>query len=182
AASAAPRREASSARRRASAAGAACGWRSIRASGLLNRSVNRGVAGAAAQIAGKADANLLERRTAAERGGGHDHARRTDPALRVQHKGHKGHRGISSQNRTRPFLCVLGVLCVDGTPQAMTFSGVAGISLTSKPACRSALMTAGAGPSIGISPTPFAPNGPCAYGLSRMTMSIFGVSSVVGMM
>jgi hypothetical protein len=43
---------------------------------------------------------------------------------------------------------------------AMTFSGVAGISRTSTPACRIALTTAGAGPSIGISPTPFAPNGP----------------------
>jgi hypothetical protein len=43
-------------------------------------------------------------------------------------------------------------------------------------------MTAGAGPSIGISPTPFAPNGPSGYGFSRMTTSIGGVSSVVGMM
>ena len=40
---------------------------------------------------------------------------------------------------------------------------------TSKPAWRSALTTAGAGPSIGISPTPLAPNGPCLYGCSRMT-------------
>src|SRR5439155_20067802 len=36
-----------------------------------------------AQIAGKADANLLERWTPAERGGGHDHAGRTDAALRA---------------------------------------------------------------------------------------------------
>ena len=64
----------------------------------------------------------------------------------------------------------------------MIFSGVAGISRRSKPACRSALMTAGAGPSIGISPTPFAPNGPCLYGFSSITTSIGGVSSVVGMM
>ena len=62
----------------------------------------------------------------------------------------------------------------------MIFSGVAGISRRSKPACRSALITAGAGPSIGISPTPFAPNGPCVYGFSSITTSSFGVSSVVG--
>ena len=37
----------------------------------------------------------------------------------------------------------------------MIFSGVAGISRTSTPAWRSALTIAGAGPSIGISPTPF---------------------------
>lgn len=43
----------------------------------------------------------------------------------------------------------------------MILSGKAGISRTSKPACRRALTTAGAGPSMGISPTPLAPNGPC---------------------
>src|SRR5262245_57689805 len=68
------------------------------------------------------------------------------------------------------------------THAAMIFSGVAGISRTSMPACRIALTTAGAGPSIGISPTPFAPNGPRAYGFSSTTTSSFGVSSVVGMM
>src|SRR5437660_6694828 len=40
-------------------------------------------------------------------------------------------------------------------------SGVAGISRTSIPRCRMALTIAGAGPSIGISPTPLAPWGPC---------------------
>jgi hypothetical protein len=40
-------------------------------------------------------------------------------------------------------------------------SAVAGISLTSNPAWRMALTTAGATPSSGISPMPFAPNGPC---------------------
>src|SRR5688572_20657184 len=45
-------------------------------------------------------------------------------------------------------------------PAAKSRSGVAGIERTSKPQCRSALITAGAGPSIGISPTPLAPNGP----------------------
>src|SRR6185369_12443238 len=64
----------------------------------------------------------------------------------------------------------------------ISFSGVAGISRTSKPACRSAFATAGAGPSIGISPTPFAPNGPCVYGRSSTTTSMSGVSSVVGTM
>ena len=43
-------------------------------------------------------------------------------------------------------------------------SGVAGIARTSKPTWRSALTTAGAGPSIGISPTPLAPYGPCTVG------------------
>src|SRR5687767_13792266 len=64
----------------------------------------------------------------------------------------------------------------------MILSGVAGISDTTNPACLSALMTAGAGPSIGISPTPLAPNGPCLYGFSRIFTVIGGVSSVVGMM
>src|SRR5262249_5603816 len=64
----------------------------------------------------------------------------------------------------------------------MMRSGVAGISRTSKPACLRALIAAGAGPSIGISPTPLAPNGPCSYGFSRTTTSIGGKSSVVGMM
>ena len=64
----------------------------------------------------------------------------------------------------------------------MILSGVAGISAMVTPACRSALITAGAGPSIGISPTPFAPNGPCTYGRSRISTVIGGVSSVVGMM
>ena len=39
-------------------------------------------------------------------------------------------------------------------------SGVAGIARTSRPRWRMAFTIAGAGPSIGISPTPFAPNGP----------------------
>src|SRR6185295_17839487 len=64
----------------------------------------------------------------------------------------------------------------------ITLSGVAGISRISNPACRSALTTAGAGPSIGISPTPLAPNGPCLYGFSSIVTASGGVSSVVGMM
>ena len=39
-------------------------------------------------------------------------------------------------------------------------SGVAGIARMSRPRWRMAFTIAGAGPSIGISPTPFAPNGP----------------------
>jgi hypothetical protein len=52
---------------------------------------------------------------------------------------------------------------------------------TSSPAWRIAFTTAGAGPSIGSSPSPLAPNGPPAYGFSSITMSMGGVSSVVGM-
>ena len=66
--------------------------------------------------------------------------------------------------------------------QFIRTSGVAGILRMSYPAWRSALTTAGAGPSIGISPTPFAPNGPCLYGRSRMNDSMGGVSGGVGMM
>src|SRR4051812_18580043 len=99
----------------------------------------------------------------------------------IQHKGHQGHRG---QDREDPFLCVLcslGVLCGgEGVGAVMIRSGVAGIARRSKPACRSALITAGAGPSIGISPTPLAPNGPCLYGFSSIATAIGGVSSVVG--
>ena len=65
---------------------------------------------------------------------------------------------------------------------AITVSGVAGRVVTSIPRWRIALTSAGAGPSIGSSPTPFAPNGPCAYGFSRMIVSMRGVSSVVGIM
>src|SRR4029453_230565 len=58
----------------------------------------------------------------------------------------------------------------------LTRSGITGISRTSSPRLRIALTTAGAGPSMGISPTPFAPKGPCSYGFSRMVTSISGVS------
>src|SRR5205814_2636006 len=60
-------------------------------------------------------------------------------------------------------------------------SGVAGMARTSRPAWRMAFTTAGAGPSMGNSPRPLAPNGPPAYAFSSMTMSMGGVSSVVGM-
>src|SRR5262249_40702842 len=48
---------------------------------------------------------------------------------------------------------------------AASSSGVAGISRRSKPIWRRALTIAGAGPSIGSSPRPLAPNGPPGYGL-----------------
>src|SRR5262249_44045765 len=76
----------------------------------------------------------------------------------------------------------VGAFAVQREAHAMIFSGVAGISRTSTPACRIAFTTAGAGPSIGISPTPFAPNGPLVYACSSNTTSMDGVSSVVGMM
>src|SRR5207237_9663326 len=49
----------------------------------------------------------------------------------------------------------------------MTRSGLNGRSGISLPvACNTAPTTAGAGPSIGSSPSPFAPYGPCGYGFS----------------
>ena len=45
-----------------------------------------------------------------------------------------------------------------------------------------ALAIAGATPSIGSSPMPFAPNGPCAYGRSSKYTRIGGRSIDVGMM
>src|SRR5438067_13802937 len=50
---------------------------------LLHRTIDRRIAGASTQIPCKADADLVERRLSSERHGGHDHARRTNPALRA---------------------------------------------------------------------------------------------------
>src|SRR6185295_7497547 len=62
-----------------------------------------------------------------------------------------------------------------------SLSGVIGISVTNAPvASNTAAAIAGAPPSIGSSPTPFAPKGPCAYGFSTMIVSISGASSDVG--
>src|SRR5581483_4561014 len=62
-------------------------------------------------------------------------------------------------------------------------SGVIGISVTNAPvALKTAAAIAGAAPSIGSSPRPFAPKGPCGYGFSTMIVSISGASSAVGMM
>src|SRR6267378_2402125 len=65
---------------------------------------------------------------------------------------------------------------------ASTFSGVAGISSSHTPvASWIAAMMAGAGPSMGSSPMPLAPNGPREYGFSTRMVRIRGASSAVGM-
>ena len=62
-------------------------------------------------------------------------------------------------------------------------SGVSGSRVGSMPvACATALKMAGAGPSIGSSPMPLAPPGPCAYGRSSKYTRIGGRSIDVGMM
>src|SRR5215218_2590345 len=61
--------------------------------------------------------------------------------------------------------------------QVESVSGIAGISRRSRPMLRNAFTTAGAGPSIGSSPSPFAPNGPPGYGFSIITTSSSGMSS-----
>src|SRR6266540_903999 len=72
-----------------------------------------------------------------------------------------------------------GSLERDGVPvqreahAASTFSGVAGISSSHTPvASWIAAMMAGAGPSIGSSPIPLAPNGPREYGFSTRMVRI----------
>src|SRR5262249_15667510 len=87
--------------------------------------------------------------------------------------------GQQSRHRVRAHV---RAFTVQREAHTMIFSGVPGISRTSTPALRIAFTTAGAGPSIGISPTPFAPNGPLVYAFSSSTTSMRGVSSVVGMM
>ena len=63
----------------------------------------------------------------------------------------------------------------------MSLSGVRGIIVGSTPrASATAFKIAGAGPSIGSSPNPFAPCAPWAYGFSRNATRIGGKSSVVG--
>ena len=49
--------------------------------GRANRSINRGIARASAQISGEADLHLLHRRFRTERHRRHDHPGRADPAL-----------------------------------------------------------------------------------------------------
>src|ERR1043166_5789705 len=73
----------------------------------------------------------------------------------------------------------LGRLSVQREAHAEMISGVAGTSRRSSPKCRSAFTTAGAGPSIGSSPSPLAPKGPPSYRFSSITTSYSGVSSVV---
>src|SRR5919109_1620850 len=210
-----------------------------------DRSINRFVPRAAAQIAGETGPDAVEGRPASERDRRHDHPGGADAALctAVLHEralqrmtaakpldGHDPRTGgVRCRHETRihrrpvdehgartalAFAAALlrtgetallpqhieqtlhrmdveaRALAVDGGLEfhvstlatCMSFSGVAGISRISNPACRSALMTAGAGPSIGSSPVPFAPKGPCGYGFSSTVTSIGGVSSVVGMM
>src|SRR4051812_13745625 len=74
---------------------------------------------------------------------------------------------------------------VDGEPHDITAritrSGLNGISAINFPvACNTAPTTAGAGPSIGSSPRPFAPYGPAGYGFSSSVVCIRGTSSAVG--
>src|SRR5262245_28315535 len=66
---------------------------------------------------------------------------------------------------------------------AINRSGVIGISLINAPvALKTAAAIAGAGPSIGSSPTPLAPKGPWGYGFSIINDSMSGASSEVGIM
>ncbi len=63
-----------------------------------------------------------------------------------------------------------------------SFSGVMGRSVMRMPVAASiALAIAGASPSIGISPTPFAPGAANSYGYSTNVMSYSGTSRAVGM-
>src|SRR5207302_4757646 len=60
-------------------------------------------------------------------------------------------------------------------------SGEIGSSSNATPSASStALATAAAGPSIGISPTPLAPPGPNGYGTSTRIVSSSGASANVG--
>src|ERR1700677_1023433 len=62
-------------------------------------------------------------------------------------------------------------------------SGRRGISVKAIPvACSIALRMAGAGPSMGSSPMPFAPNAPCREGISSKVTWMGGMSALVGMM
>ena len=73
-----------------------------------------------------------------------------EPAVLAQHVEEARHRmRVDVGRRT-----------VQREAHAAMISGVAGTSRRSRPKCRIALTTAGAGPSIGSSPSPLAPNGP----------------------
>jgi len=70
-----------------------------------------------------------------------------------------------------------------GSIRAIRRSGVSGRRVTSAPvAWATALKIAGAGPSIGSSPMPLAPAGPCGYGTSSKNTRMGGRSIDVGMM
>src|SRR3989441_861182 len=65
--------------------------------------------------------------------------------------------------------------------KSMSRSGVSGIARGSVPvAAATAFRIAGAGPSMGSSPSPFAPCAPCGYGFSTNATRIGGTSSLVG--
>src|SRR5262249_20908439 len=65
-----------------------------------------------------------------------------------------------------------------------TFCGVIGMSTCRTPRCQSASTTAlaiaGGAPTVGDSPTPFAPTGGCGEGVIVLPSSHFGDSTAVG--
>src|SRR5438552_100323 len=76
-------------------------------------------------------------------------------------------------------ICVRAV----GSWRATSFLSITCAAHTAIPSASSAAFaTAAAGPSIGISPTPFAPDGPNGYGTSTMMVSSSGASANVGTM
>ena len=77
-----------------------------------------------------------------------------EPALLPQHVEQPGHR--------RDVHVDLAGVQAEAHAASLIVSGSAGIERTSIPRCRMAFTTAGAGPSMGSSPRPFAPNGPPA--------------------
>src|SRR5437867_696454 len=190
----------------------------------MDCTIDRLVSGAAAEVAGERDTNLVDRRIGTESRRRDDHSRRADAALRSRLVHEVPLQGMLV---TEPLdghdLAPLDLRCWDETRNddltvdeycarsalslattlsrarqrailaqhveealhrmrldqcrlavqrelhaARMISGVAGISHTSMPRCRMAFTIAGAGPSIGSSPSPFAPNGPSGYGFSRM--------------
>src|SRR5919108_531126 len=105
-----------------------------------DRSINRFVPRAAAQIAGETGPDAVEGRPASERDRRHDHPGGADAALctAVLHE-----RALQRMDVEARALAVDGGLefHVSTLATCMSFSGVAGISRISNPACRSALMT-----------------------------------------
>src|SRR6185295_1640275 len=77
-----------------------------------------------------------------------------EPALLPQHVEQPRHR--------RDVHVDLAGVQAEAHAASLIVSGSAGIERTSIPRCRMAFTTAGAGPSMGSSPRPLAPNGPPA--------------------
>src|SRR5688572_3021616 len=91
-------------------------------------------------------------------------------------------KGYASQALPKP-LPKGGEFQLDVESPSINLSGINGTSLKLTPVAFSiALSIAGAGPSIGNSPIPFAPPGPYAYGFSVKYTRIGGMSAGVGMM